>query len=803
MKNINVLTGRRLVTALLPVMALAGCFSDGNDGSDGDDGAPGGIHIPIGEAQAVRAQIESVHIDESLKVSVDFFLHDERGVALSGLEALDAVHGLGMGIAKLSEVQRRDRPLPGHESALADATPMMEIELQPQWVSYLNRMVEPGTVQNPDSLSEGWDKHQSPQIQAGIESQCGLDCIDVVGNGLYRYTFTQPLDGYPVVAGIDTQYQPELVHRVYLELSLASGQAMNDKLVNTVYDFLPAESRAIEPDQGRELMAASQCQRCHGTDLDNGGLVMHGNKRFALDGCVMCHTTYSGDPETGATLDLGAMVHRLHQGDYLMIGWGGHAIDYSTLTYPGDMTQCRQCHVEQGEAATPQADAYFWPRQEACLSCHEGDANVEWDGTAVGLFHQRERYPKAWEMGCSGCHPDSSNPQGAGVFHNARAQLEHNLTTLYGATMQPGVLIPADGTLKVEIDFASLTQLPTEDVAIQRLWLTAAGHLEVGYHNDVANYQNRKVWDLASASDDILLSGAGPRLSVTISGINSADWGSQQSGSLWLKAQICADPATGMAIACDSPDKVVVELSAPPQAFAADSDALMVRTPKADEARCVACHDDQFMVRVADAHSRNNTPSSGGCGACHAPSVATSLTDGSCVACHTGDMVTYMNATLKHGTGPATVKGYRTLNNSLAYAELVHSLHVNTRTVSGYTGGEREPVDYTRAASDCRACHAPGQLTLAGLSGQPSLIVARSGADPAGRGEVVEISPITATCAACHLNLASWQNHAIAFGAVVNSDAINGPIYQNGSETCATCHGEGQSAGVDKLHRLK
>ncbi|MGI2855967.1 multiheme c-type cytochrome [Shewanella algae] len=118
------------------------------------------------------------------------------------------------------------------------------------------------------------------------------------------------------------------------------------------------------------------CYRCHDSDSDKRGksearLLMHGSKRFAFEGCVMCHTSYSGDPETGSALDMATLTHQIHQGEYKVIGYQGHEYDYSQLHYPGDIKDCNSCHIPD---AAPQANQYFIPGSNSCLSCHSKDA---------------------------------------------------------------------------------------------------------------------------------------------------------------------------------------------------------------------------------------------------------------------------------------------------------------------------------------------------------------------------------------------------------------------------------------------
>ncbi|MBO6228071.1 MAG: cytochrome C, partial [Shewanella sp.] len=81
---------------------------------------------------------------------------------------------------------------------------------------------------------------------------------------------------------------------------------------------------------------------------------------------------------------------------------------------------------------------------------------------------------------------------------------------------------------------------------------------------------------------------------------------------------------------------------------------------------------------------------------------------------------------------------------------------------------------------------------------EQSLLVAAP--DAVNNGQIAEYSPTLATCAACHTQTDSLVVHARGFGGVYQSDASGGRIYQAGQESCAICHAEGRSSGVDKVH---
>lgn len=767
--------------AFTPI-AMAVCLMTAcSDGDDGKEGPPGTVGITIEQANSLKATIENVTIDSKTQVQVDFFLSNANGIAVTGLENLKDLDTLGVGIAKLAPPQAH------YQAKTAISTEATSTTVPAlQWTSYINKLVEPATNAQVTAAT---------QWQAGIETSCKSDCLTSLGNGQYRYTFSQPLTSYPQFSGLDTQYAPERTHRIYLELKPLATSPIETHLINTVYDFVPATGQAAKADEGRVVIAPEQaCFRCHNDDLANADtrLLMHGSKRFAYEGCVMCHTSYSGDPETANSLDMATLTHQIHQAKYQVVGYKGQLYDFSNVTYPGDMKQCQQCHIP---GATAQTDNYNIPSKTACLDCHKGQIPADWNGTVAGLFHNREIFANAWALSCSGCHPDSNNPQGVGLFHNAKTKTAAKLASDYQVKLLSSKINTDAQSLEVTLQVQQLDQLPATQPMIKSFWLIATGQADST--NLPVNNGQRKVWNLLANDPNVSLSIMGAnQLKVTVTQLSIADFGHLTQSKLYSKLVLCADKNTGYAVNCDIANQDV-SLSAI-NSLTLSGDAVTTKA-KADENACRQCHDKGLEDRVLSAHQLGSMfePNSQ-CGTCHAPHTSTALTDGQCRSCHNSETVMYLNANLMHTPGSDQIKPYRTLNNTLSYREMVHSLHAGTRTIEGF-GKPRPELTYPNAKNGCSSCHSKGQLDLSGLNEQQSLLVATPGAT--NKGQIAEYSPTLATCSACHTKLDSLAVHARGFGGVYQSDASGGRIYQPGQESCAVCHAEGRSSGVDKVHK--
>lgn len=789
-------------------IALVGC---GNDGKDGEDGENGNIGVDIQQATSLQANILHATITEGV-VAVDFKLENANGVAVSGLESFDDINTLGFGIAKLDALQKRDMHAVGQP-----ATPEQFKGVKPtQWTSYINTVKSA----NLEHIPEGYNHLAGDQIQANIETGCKTDCIERLEHGTYRYTFSKALSEYEQIEAVNTEFNPELTHRVTLELKPTSTFSAAT-LVNTHYDFVPALDRAAEADETRNLVDLQEsCIRCHSDDYEHAWapkLMMHGSKRIEIENCVVCHTTYSGDPETGATIDFGSMLHRIHDGTYLMAGYGGSVHDYTNTTFPTDMGNCQTCHINEDHSPA-QAENFHFHRQEACASCHMADFNpvdnAEWltppgeskDRGFVGNYFHYYATPEIdgvegadvrgvfENQSCSSCHADDSNPQGAAIFHMAHTYTRDQIISDIELALTNATLMSeAEGetsTMTFTLNHKGLESVFADSV--NSVWLTAAGEVDNGFTSEVANNQSRKVWDLISNAN-VSAEESAFSTDFTIENITANDFGVTHSGMLMAKAIVCTDKKAQVLTSCEvaAGDENSIELlEVTLVAQGTEFGTTESRRHAASEAKCISCHEGEFDIKAV--HNRNSTPSDSGCGACHSPVTATSFTDGNCASCHNSNMTMYLNATSKHT--PGDIQPFRQLNNTLDYRNLVHTLHANKRTKS-YGDNDVDAITFPNHYGDCSTCHDKGQLDMNEMHSLPATITAREGATE--RGDAVEFSPIAATCASCHTkNSNSLRGHVESNGGVFGAPLGT----YDGTESCATCHAEGKSFGVDKVH---
>lgn len=143
-----------LTHSLLALTCSALLFGCGSDGKDGEDGQDGEVGFSVSQANELRSTITAVDISDGV-ITVDFNVENANGVAITDFDTYAGVDTLGLGIAKLLPQEGK-----GYKT--------------PQWVSYINSMVEPVT----EDIPAGYEDMAGPQIQPSIETSCKQECVE-------------------------------------------------------------------------------------------------------------------------------------------------------------------------------------------------------------------------------------------------------------------------------------------------------------------------------------------------------------------------------------------------------------------------------------------------------------------------------------------------------------------------------------------------------------------------------------------------------------------------------------------------
>ena len=380
--------------ALLACAALALAACSGDDAKTESGGTPGpvdppgppptgGTGVPVTSAKFIRSSIVSATIPEDGKPIIEVRLEDESGQPLIGLQA-----------ANISFVLARLEPGVNGKSST--------------WHAVTRRTEAfPGT---PTPVPASAVTGTGPTNQATTEPATRGQWVEGnQANGQYFYTFAQSLKGID-----DIPFDPSLVHRVGLEIRLRpSGATASIPSNNAVRTWAPTTGGAIE--SGREIVDNDTCNACHDQ------LAFHGGARFDLQYCAMCHESYSFDAQTGNTIDLKVMIHKIHRdqlpsGPYGIFGYSNVFYDYADIQFTQDQRNCQTCH-EESDTDTPQASNWrLTVNREACGSCHNA---VNFD---TGAGHGGVA---ATDDQCLACHGPSSRLRRArrpGALRSAAAR---------------------------------------------------------------------------------------------------------------------------------------------------------------------------------------------------------------------------------------------------------------------------------------------------------------------------------------------------------------------------------------------
>lgn len=243
---------------------------------------------------------------------------------------------------------------------------------QRQYISYITREVS-STITNQTATQATSDSGGTFTKEA---------------DGVYTYTF-----GAKAPAGFDSS----ATHSIGVWAARDLSEFDLDAIANydsDVFDFVPNGNPVTVT---RDVVRTQSCNKCHDP------LSAHDDRR-GVELCNICHNPQSSDPDTGNTIDMVVMTHKIHMGkelpsvkaggNYQIIGFRGAVHDYSNVGFPADARRCTSCHEQNTGAA--QATAYLKPNRAACGSCHD-DVNFATGENHVNL-------PQLSDNLCASCH---------------------------------------------------------------------------------------------------------------------------------------------------------------------------------------------------------------------------------------------------------------------------------------------------------------------------------------------------------------------------------------------------------------
>jgi hypothetical protein len=153
--------------------------------------------------------------------------------------------------------------------------------------------------------------------------------------GTYKYKF-----GTVLPEGYDKDATTTL--GVYATRDLSEFD-LGTYVANELDHFVPSGMSEPLP---RDIVTTETCNgRCHNP------LAIHGGSRREVGLCILCHNPTQGiDPDTGNSVDMPLMIHKIHMGenlteDYTIIGYRQSVHNYNDVVYPAPINECEACHT--------------------------------------------------------------------------------------------------------------------------------------------------------------------------------------------------------------------------------------------------------------------------------------------------------------------------------------------------------------------------------------------------------------------------------------------------------------------------
>ncbi|AJE04057.1 OmcA/MtrC family decaheme c-type cytochrome [Geobacter pickeringii] len=636
----------------------------------------------------------------------------------------------------------------------------------------------------------GADGYYKNYIPTAAPTQPGYDSggtFATVSPGIYTYTFkTDIKDPTKTLGGV--AFDPTLTHTVAAQITRTvtsvSGTAFQ-QAANPYLNFRP-DGAAITAT--REVVSISACNECHGS------LGLHGGGRREIALCIVCHYPGVTDPQTGNSVDMKLLIHKIHMGGklpsvgqgvgYAIIGFGNSFNSYSTVGYPfisgdtritGTPIECTKCH-KQGKDLVGRTfgnDVDKWkgaPKIANCTTCHD---TTTFDGSAT-LSVNNPRLGDAapnpvtitaaphsggitTDAACSGCHPATQgNDQYTLSVIGAHTILEKSPAYFTGINFQILNVTNATAgnapsvTFKVTKDDGSaITPAAPSSFSLKFGYFTQLDYLNNGLVNYGQPLSQATTAATANGDGSYTIAFATPIPAALTAGV----------GVIGLEGRIPYTTPKGTFNVGGTAVQWYFNLADGSRI----ADPSLQRRKVVALEKCNACHTRLSL------HGANRVNSIEECVICHNPNAT--------------DKTRRVSAPFLDGLAERTVN----------FKDMIHSIHtgrdLNVKPYVVYGFGNVpnvfSHVRYPNDRRNCIACHLEGTFGLP-LPANAVGTTTATGAIANDSSDDTKIRPITAACTSCH-DGATTATHI--------SDKV-----VNGAETCVQCHRTGLLLGPDFAH---
>ena len=568
----------------------------------------------------------------------------------------------------------------------------------------------------------------------------------------------------------------------------------------------------------RDIVTTETCNRCH----DPIGMhASHGGPWVEVEWCTQCHNETTD--MWSEDLRFEVMIHKIHAAQEF------DGFDFSEVHYPADLKDCEVCHT----GGTPTADLPMAASPNPVVVCDQsgrGSTTISW-GSDIGPFEIMYE-----------------SPEGASKLFTRRGGVDAGSVDIDGwlrggSTFEMVDMDTGETIQKIGVSTSVLGCVGNEPglaygaAATQHTkWMTNPNRRACGScHSDInwVTGEGHSASNLPQDSDDLCaichFPDSGGEYDMTVAAAHQVDYKSNQVPGILIDIKsvtntnpgdnptvtfsmgtkngplapsdlmffrlIIAGPNTDFdflaeefaAGATKSGNDWVYTFGTPlpsdaTGSFTAGAEAftMVPLDVGGGETRMfrMTAENDVFPFAVTDA-----TPM---------PRRVV-VTDQKCEACHSN---LQLHGTIRHEPQycatchlPAStdVEELRPGNeeNGIAFKYMVHKIHRGADLEKGYVAAghnqsihDYSNIHYPGDLRNCDACHVGDSQLLPLPAGLLDTATPQEWWDPMG--------PAAAACVGCH-----------------DGDSASVHIYTNTTffgESCSTCHGEGKSAAVEKLH---
>lgn len=544
--------------------------------------------------------------------------------------------------------------------------------------------------------------------------------------GHAKYTFNTALPA-------DTDNTATHTIGIYGTRNLTSLMGKN-YYANLEYDFRP--DGTVPTNVWAKINDTTSCKNCHDAADSASGLALHGGSRRDVKLCVLCHNPGTTDPDSGNTVDMKVMVHKIHTGEHLtkgytIYGFNMTKFDFTEVTFPQDRRNCANCHEGTVASAKP-AQNDLWltkPSRAACGACHD---DVDW---TTGENHAAG--PQANDNACSTCHvPDSGDEFDASI--KGSHTIPEKSKQLAGLKVAIVSYKDMAAGSKPTVTFKITNN---KGDAIDGTKLTTFSPILAGPTSSYTTYSRENaltkgIYDATTGTTSYTFATAIPA----------------GSKGTWVLSSDVYRNAT-LKRADKKADITLREAAMNPIQYVALNGAVEPRRLSVSIDKCNACHDRLAL------HGGQR------------------LTTEECVICHNPMKDDVAQRPAEEG-----------LPESISFQRLIHRIHTGTNlnqdfTVFGFGKSRHNynEVTFPGDRRNCLKCHVNAAAYNLPAAGD-AVATQRDWFSPQGSG--------TAACLGCH------DRRDAAAHAYLNTTTFKGLP----AEACATCHGAGHEWGIDKVH---